>query len=417
MHLDFTPEQQALRRTIRRYYEELFTPELRAAFEVEREEMGGPVFREIVGRMGSDGWLGIGWPVEYGGQGRTPIEQLIFWDETHRARAPLPIIAVNTIGPTLMRYGSEEQKTELLPRILKGTLFFGVGYTEPGSGTDLASLQTRAVRDGDEYVVSGQKIFTTHAHDADYIWLAARTDPDAPKHKGISILLVPTNAPGFSCTPIHTMTGERTNTTFYEDVRVPVANRVGPENAGWSLITSQLNFERITLACPGFLDRMLDEVWAWAMQAPAGGKRAERARSEGEPETRRPGVGEPSGDKLIDVPWVQLHLARVFAKLEALRLLNWRSAWSVSVGQPSMAEASAVKVMGSEAFVECYRLLLEITDAAGLVRAGEPGALFGGLLEQAYRSAVTLTFGGGVNEVQRDIIALAGLGLPRARPS
>ena len=415
MHLDFTSEQQALRRTIRRYYEELFTPELRAAFEAEREEMGGPVFREIVGRMGSDGWLGIGWPVEYGGQGRTPIEQLIFWDETHRARAPLPIIAVNTIGPTLIQYGSPEQKAGLLPRILKGELFFAVGYTEPGAGTDLASLQTRAVRDGDEYVVNGQKIFTTHAHDADYVWLAARTDPDAPKHKGISILLVPTDAPGFSYTPIRTMTGERTNATFYEDVRVPVANRVGPENAGWSLITSQLNHERITLACPGFLDRMLDEVWAWAMQAPAGGKHAQRARSQGEPEARRPGVGQPSGDKLIDVPWVQLHLARVFAKLEALKLLNWRSAWSVSVGQPNMAEASAVKVMGSEAFVECYRLLLEITGAAGLVRAGEPGALFGGLLEQAYRSAVTLTFGGGVNEVQRDIIALAGLGLPRAR--
>jgi hypothetical protein len=407
MNLDLTPEQQALRRTIRRWYEELFTPELRAAFEAEREEMGGPVFREIVGRMGADGWLGIGWPVEYGGQGRTPLEQLVFWDETHRARAPLPIIAVNTIGPTLMQYGSAEQKAELLPRILKGTLLFGVGYTEPGAGTDLASLQTRAVRDGDEYVVNGQKIFTTHAHDADYIWLAARTDPDAPKHKGISILLVPTDAPGFSHTPIRTMTGERTNATFYEDVRVPVANRVGPENAGWSLITSQLNHERVTLACPGFLDRMLDEVWGWAMQAPAGVERTERARGE----------VEPSGDKLIDVPWVQLHLARVFAKLEALRLLNWRSAWSATVGQPDMAEASAVKVMGSEAFVECYRLLLEITDAAGLVRAGEPGALFGGLLEQAYRSAVTLTFGGGVNEVQRDIIALAGLGLPRARRS
>jgi alkylation response protein AidB-like acyl-CoA dehydrogenase len=407
MHLDFTSEQQALRRTIRRWYEDLFTPELRAAFEAEREEMGGPVFREIVGRMGADGWLGIGWPVEYGGQGRTPLEQLIFWDETHRARAPLPIIAVNTIGPTLMQHGSAEQKAELLPRILKGTLFFGVGYTEPGAGTDLASLQTRAVRDGDAYVVNGQKIFTTHAHDADYIWLAARTDPDAPKHKGISILLVPTDAPGFSHTPIRTMTGERTNATFYENVRVPVANRVGPENAGWSLITSQLNHERITLACPGFLDRMLDEVWGWAMQAPAGVERAERARSE----------VEPGGDKLIDVPWVQLHLARVFARLEALKVLNWRSAWSATVGRPDMAEASAVKVMGSEAFVECYRLLLEITDAAGLVRAGEPGALFGGLLEQAYRSAVTLTFGGGVNEVQRDIIALAGLGLPRARRS
>ncbi len=394
MHLDFSPEETALRHTIRRYYADLFTPELRAAFEAEREDMGGPVFREIVGRMGSDGWLGIGWPVEYGGQGRTALEQFIFWDETHRARAPLPIIAVNTIGPTLIQYGSPEQQAELLPRILKGELFFAVGYTEPGSGTDLASLQTRAVRDGNEYRVNGQKIFTTHAHDADYVWLAARTDPDAPKHKGISILLVPTDAPGFSFTPIHTMTGERTNATFYEDVRVPVSNLVGPENAGWSLITSQLNHERITLACPGFLDRMLDEVWGWAMQTKA-----------------------PDGARLAGLPWVQLHLARVYAKLEALKLLNWHSAWSVSVGQPNMAEASAAKVMGSEAFVECYRLLLEITGAAGLVRAGEPGALFGGLLEQAYRSAVTLTFGGGVNEVQRDIIAMAGLGLPRARRS
>ncbi len=394
MHLDFSPEETALRHTIRRYYADLFTPELRAAFEAEREDMGGPVFREIVGRMGSDGWLGIGWPVEYGGQGRTALEQFIFWDETHRARAPLPIIAVNTIGPTLIQYGSPEQQAELLPRILKGELFFAVGYTEPGSGTDLASLQTRAVRDGSEYRVNGQKIFTTHAHDADYVWLAARTDPDAPKHKGISILLVPTDAPGFSFTPIHTMTGERTNATFYEDVRVPVSNLVGPENAGWSLITSQLNHERITLACPGFLDRMLDEVWGWAMQTKA-----------------------PDGARLAGLPWVQLHLARVYAKLEALKLLNWHSAWSVSVGQPNMAEASAAKVMGSEAFVECYRLLLEITGAAGLVRAGEPGALFGGLLEQAYRSAVTLTFGGGVNEVQRDIIAMAGLGLPRARRS
>jgi alkylation response protein AidB-like acyl-CoA dehydrogenase len=248
------------------------------------------------------------------------------------------------------------------------------------------------VRDGDEYVIDGQKIYTTHAHDADYIWLAARTDPDAPKHKGISILLVPTDAKGFSVTPIRTLGSERTNATYYEGVRVPVANRVGPENAGWSLIVSQLNHERITLACPGFLDRMLDEVWGWATTSRTG-----------------------EGARVADLPWVQLHLARVYAKLEALKLLNWRSAWSATMGRPDMAEASAVKVLGTETFVECYRLLLEITGSAGLLRRGEPGALFGGLLEEAYRAAVTLTFGGGVNEVQRDIIAAAALRLPRAR--
>ena len=216
-------------------------------------EAGGPVFRKVVGRMGADGWLGIGWPKEYGGQGRTAIEQFIFWDETYRARAPLPIIPINTIGPTIMQFGTDEQKAEFLPKILKGELFFAVGYTEPSAGTDLASLKTRAVREGDEYVIDGQKVYTTHAHDAEYVWLAARTDPDAPrKHKGISIILVPTDAPGFSVTPIYTLGGERTNTTYYDNVRVPVTNRVGPENAGWQLITSQLNHERITLGHSGF---------------------------------------------------------------------------------------------------------------------------------------------------------------------
>jgi alkylation response protein AidB-like acyl-CoA dehydrogenase len=393
MRIDFTPEQKKLRQEIRDYYRDLFTPELSRAFEAEREEMGGPVFREIVGRLGRDGWLGIGWPVEYGGQGRTPIEQFIFWDETYRARAPLPIIPVNTIGPTVMQHGTEEQKREILPRILKGELFFGVGYTEPGAGTDLASLQTRAVRDGDEYRINGQKVFTTHAHDCDYIWLAARTDPAAPKHKGISILLVPTDAPGFSVTPIYTLGRERTNATYYQDVRVPASNLVGPENGGWGLITSQLNHERITLATPGFAESVLEEVWRWAAETPC-----------------------PEGGRMLDQQWVQIHLARVDAKLQALQVLNWRSAWALTEGIPNMAEASALKVMGTEFFVEAYNLLLEIVGAAGIVLEGEPGALFGGRLEAAYRSATTLTFGGGVNEVQRDIIAMAGLGLPRARP-
>src|SRR5262249_5661783 len=173
MKLDFTAEQRALRKEIRSYYRELLTPEVRAAFDAEREEMGGPLYRQLVGRMGSDGWLGIGWPREEGGQGGGPIEQFIFWDETYRARAPLPVIMVNTIGPTLMRFGSEAQKRELLPKILRGELHFAIGYTEPGSGTDLASLTTRAVQDGEHWVINGQKIFTTHAHDADVIWLAA----------------------------------------------------------------------------------------------------------------------------------------------------------------------------------------------------------------------------------------------------
>ncbi len=392
MYVDFTPEQKALRQQLRRYYADLFTPDLRKRLDQEWDELGGPAFREVMGRMGKDGWLVIGWPEQYGGQGRGHIEQFIFWDETYRARAPLPLITVNTVGPMLMQYGTEQQKREILPRIRDGELLVGIGYTEPGAGTDLASLQTRAVRDGDEWVINGQKSFTTHAQDAEYIWLAARTDPDAPKHAGISIILVPTDVPGFSCTPIRTIGGERTNTTYYENVRVPVTNLVGPEHGGWGLITGQLNLERITLAMPGPADRLLDEVWAWAARALA-----------------------PGGGRMLDQPWVQQNLARVYAKLDALKILNWRSAWSIDRGDPAMADASAIKVLGTEMAIELYRLLLEITGAAGIVRQWQSQALFGGLLEAAYRGAMVNTFGGGVNEVQRDIIAVAGLGLPRAR--
>jgi len=392
MHIEFTDEQKTLRDQLRRYYRTLFETDLRQRLDDEWDQLGGPAFREAMGRMGKDGWLAIGWPTEYGGQGRGHVDQFIFWDETYRARAPLPLITVNTVGPMLMQFGTEAQRAEFLPKIRNGELLVSIGYTEPGAGTDLASLQTRAERDGDEWVINGQKVFTTHAGDADYVWLAARTDPDVPKHKGISIILVPTDAPGFSVTPIYTLGGERTNTTYYDNVRVPVTNRVGPENAGWQLITSQLNHERITLATPGFADRLFDEVWAWAGKTMAAG-----------------------GGRMLDEPWVQLNLARVYAKLEALKVLNWRSAWAITAGTPNMAEASAVKVMGTEFFVECYRLLLEIVGAAGVIKAGQAGVLFGGLLEEAYRGATTLTFGGGVNEVQRDIIAMAGLWLPRAR--
>ncbi len=392
MHVDFTPEQKALRSELRAYYRELLQGDLRRELDEQWDQLGGPAFREAMGRMGKDGWLVIGWPEEHGGQGRGHLDQFIFWDETYRARAPLPVITVNTVGPMLMKWGSDAQKAELLPKIRDGELLVGIGYTEPSAGTDLAALQTRAVRDGDEWVINGQKIYTTHAQDAEYIWLAARTDPDAPKHKGISIILVPTDTPGFSCTPIRTVGGEMTNATYFADVRVPVENLIGPENGGWGLITGQLNLERITLAMPGPADRLLDEVWAWAEKTPA-----------------------PDGGRLLDVPWVQQNLARVYAKLDALKVLNWRSAWSIDQGQPDMADASAVKVLGTEMLIDLYRLLLEITQSAGTVRQFESGALFGGSLEQAYRGAMLTTFGGGVNEVMRDIIAMAGLGLPRAR--
>src|SRR5438132_247333 len=327
MHLDYTPEQQALGKELRAYFVRLMTPEYQA--ELATTEGGGPLYMQTVRRLGADGWLGIGWPREYGGQGRTPIEQFIFFDEAARAGIMLPTLTINAVAQAIMEHGTAAQKARFLPAILRGECHFAIGYTEPSSGTDLASLRTRAVRDGDSWVVNGAKLFTSQAEYADYIWLAARTDPDAPKHKGISMFIVPTSAPGYKITPIRTMGDVRTNATYYEDVRVPAENLVGPENGGWWLITTQLNHERIALSAVGYVDRIFEDVLRWAR------------------ETRL-----ADGARVIDRPWVQLHLARVRAGLEVLRLLNWQQAWSMTRGTLNYAEASAVKVYVSEFYVE-----------------------------------------------------------------
>jgi alkylation response protein AidB-like acyl-CoA dehydrogenase len=390
MELELSPEQRALQQQLRDYFEALMTPQRRASL-ASANEAAGPAYRDVVRQMGRDGWLGVGWPKEYGGQGRSPLEQYLFFSEAQRAGAPIPLVTLNTVGPTLMRFGNDEQRSYFLPRILAGELHFAIGYSEPGAGTDLASLRTRAVRDGDEYVVNGNKVFTTGAHDADWIWLACRTDPDAPKHKGISILLVDTSSPGFKHSPIWLLGGGHTNATYYEDVRVPASNLVGNENEGWKMITTQLNHERVALAPAGQTDRHLQEVRRWAQ------------------ETRR-----VDGTRVVDQQWVQLILARVHAKVEVLKLANWRVATSLAEGSLNPAEASMMKVFGTELRVEACRLLLEVLGSAGYLAAGAPGAVLRGELEQAYRHAPVGTFGGGVNEVQREIIGMAGLGMPRA---
>ena len=271
MFLEYTPEQQALRKELREYFAQLLTPDVRA--ELGEPGEGSPLFRDIVRQIGTDGWLGIGWPQEYGGQGRPATDQFIFFDEVQRAGAPFPFVTLNTVGPTIMRFGSDEQKSFFLPGILAGEINFAIGYTEPEAGTDLASLRTRAVLDGDEWVINGNKVFTSGANQADYVWLACRTDPDAPKHKGISIIVVPTASAGFKCTPIVTVGGNTTTATYYDDVRAPKGNVVGDVNAGWQLITTQLNHERVGLAAMGGLaHRLWDEVAAGADRPPQAGK-------------------------------------------------------------------------------------------------------------------------------------------------
>ncbi|MEY2478800.1 MAG: 3-oxocholest-4-en-26-oyl-CoA dehydrogenase alpha subunit [Actinomycetota bacterium] len=391
MRIEFTPEQQALQDELRAYFGGLMTPERRAELGNVGDEVGeGPVHKEIIRQMGRDGWLGIGWPKEYGGQGRGPVEQLIFLEEAARAGAPIPLVTLNTVGPTLAEYGTEEQKERFLPLILTGEVTIAIGYTEPGAGTDLASLRTKAVRDGDEYVVNGQKIFTSDGDIADFIWLACRTDADAPKHKGISILLVDTTLPGFKSTPIWTVAGGHTNSTYYEDVRVPVSMRVGEEHGGWKMITTQLNFERVALGPAARIIRALDSVIAWAKETTT-----------------------PDGVRYADLEWVRINLARVRAKTEACDLFNWRIASLQEHGQLNPADASALKVYGTELRIEALRLLMEILGPAATLKRDSPGAVLAGQLEMEYRGAIIGTFGGGVNEVQREIVASVGLGTPR----
>ncbi|MFI5883778.1 acyl-CoA dehydrogenase family protein [Streptomyces sp. NPDC051554] len=392
MHLAPTERQRRLRAELRTYFAALMPDGPPGTDDPQGQ-------RALLRRIGDDGWLGLGWPVEYGGQGRGADEQFVFFDEAYRAGAPVSMVTLNTVGPTLMKYGSEEQKADLLPGILRGELVFAIGYSEPSAGTDLACLRTRAVRDGRDWLIDGQKIFTSNAHNADWIWLACRTDPEAPKHRGISIVLVPTDAPGFSWTPIETVGGQRTTATYYDGVRVPAGNLVGAENEGWSLITNQLNHERVALAATGM---QAEEFYAAVLTA-----------------ARTP---DPvTGRRRVDEPWVRSQLAEAHARLAATRLLNWRLVGDVGAGRLAPGDASGVKVVGTESTVAVYRICQHIAGAdgpaglAGLVRSGSPGVFGDGELERLNRAAQINTFGGGVSEVQREIVATMRLGMTRGR--
>ena len=347
MFIELTPEQRQLQAELQQYFSNLISPEERAEMEADRH---GKAYRAVMRRMGQDGKLGVGWPKAFGGLGFGPIEQQIFVNEAHRADVPLPAVTLQTVGPTLQVFGSEEQKKRFLPAILAGELHFAIGYTEPEAGTDLAALRTAAVRQGDEYIVNGQKIFTTGAHDADYIWLACRTDPDAVKHKGISILIVDTKDPGYSWTPIILSDGaHHTNATYYNDVRVPADMLVGEENGGWRLITTQLNNERVMLGPAGRFAAIYDRVHAWA--------------------------SKPGGDGItpIDHDDVKRALGEIHAIWRINELLNWQVAAS---GETiDVADAAATKVFGTERVQYVGRLAEQIVagDDSDSERALPPG--------------------------------------------
>ena len=392
MYLAETPEQQALRKELREYFAAMLTPEVRA--ELGESGEGKPLFRELVRKLGADGWLGLGWPKEFGGQGRPATDQFIMFDEIQRAHAPFPFVTVNTVGPAIMAHGTQAQKDQYLTGILQGEINFAIGYTEPEAGTDLAALRCSAVLDGDEWVINCNKVYTSGANQSDYVWLACRTDTEAPKHQGITLIIVPTNTPGFEWTPIVTVGGVMTTATYYTDVRVPKENVIGEINGGWKLITMQLNHERVGLAAlSGLTERLLDDVTTWCRVTPS---------------------GTGNDQKMIDVPWVQADLAKSHALLDAIRLMTWKLAKAVSDNTLGPAEASGVKVFGTEKAVEVYRILQGILGPVSHLREGSEGAVIHGEVERAARAAQINTFGGGVNEIQRELVATAGLGLVRS---
>ena len=390
MFVDYTDSQKTLRREFREYFTTLIKPEHR---EELRNAESGELYKALIRQQGKDGMLAVGWPKEYGGRGLSESEQLIRYEEALLAGAPTPFVTLNTVGPAIMSNGTEEQKQRFLPGIAAGELHFAIGYTEPSAGTDLASLITSAVKDGDHYIVNGNKVYTSGAEGADYIWLAARTDPEAPKHKGISILVADTSDPGFSYGPIHTVGGVRTNVTYYTDVKVPTDMIIGEENGGWRLITSQLNHERVGLAAWGIQGwKIFREAMDWARNT----KTAD-------------------GRRVIDEPGAQRNIAEVYAHLEAMRVMNARMAWQLDKHEMNPVFPSAIKVYSTEILLEICRLLMDVVGPHALIAPGSAGAALHGDLEHEHRRALINTFGGGVVEVLRGLVATHGLGMPQHR--
>ncbi len=391
MEFALTPEQEQFVKDFQNYLRTHMTPELKADLDKEISYSESSICRKFIRQMGQDGWLGVGWPKEFGGQGRSPIEQHLFYEIAHYEGAPLPVLPLNTVGPALMRFGSEEQKKEFLPLILRGEMEISIGYTESDAGTDLASIKTAAVRDGDYYIINGAKVFTSLAHTSDYIWIAARTDPNAPKkHHGISVFLIPLNTPGITIKPLYTMPGERSNYTFYDNVRVPKSCLVGEENKGWKYITTQLDFERIMLSPSSPMKRNIEDAIQWAKET----------RVDGKP--------------VIEHPGVKTELAELIMEVEVLKMLNYQVAWLITNGVVPYAEASMVKVFGSELYQRVNGTLLQIMGQYGQLQAQSKWAPLRGRVEKAFRSDIVFIFGGGAIEVQKNIIAMAGLGMPRS---
>ncbi|TMA88404.1 MAG: acyl-CoA dehydrogenase [Deltaproteobacteria bacterium] len=389
MRYAYTPEQVAWRDEVRAFVRRHVTPALAAEMRQAGNEGDGPLARGFHQRLFEKGWWGIGWPKEFGGLGKSAIDQFIFVEEMETAGAPAMQLTIRSVAPTILRAGSEEQKARWLPPILRGELEFAVAYSEPDAGTDLAALKTRAVLDGDHWVINGQKMWNTGAHTATHNWVAVRTEPEAPKHRGISMMIVPMDAPGITVQPLWTWSGIRTNAVFLEDVRVPKDHLVGERGMGFYYAMMALDFERIMIGSVGLLLRLLGELKDFVR----------RTKREGAP--------------LGSVPWVRRALADLEMRVEVGRQIGLLNAWLTDQGVVPTKEGSIAKVYVSELNAHLASVGMEIIGLAGQLAPDDPAAPLHGRLQWLYTTAPLQRFGGGTNEIQRCIIAQRGLGLPR----
>ena len=388
MEFRFSEQALAFEREVEDFLAVEWSQEVRRALDASPDRY--VVEREFRRKLADKGWLTMSWPREYGGQERSYEEQYLFQEALNYVSAPGATVGVQQVGPTLMTYGSDEQKASFLPRIARGEIDFALGYTEPDAGTDLASLQLRAVRDGDDYVLNGIKRFTSAAHRAEYVWLAARTDPSAPKHRGISMFLVDLETPGITVSPIWTMSGIRTNEVYWEDVRVPADALVGEENRGWYYAAHALDFERVSIFTVSGVRAVFDALMRWA------------------------GEEGPGGRRPIDDAHVSRTLADYKVQLEVLQMLAYRNLGMIKRGEHPNHEASEVKIFSTELMQRILHTGTKLLGPYGQLTPESALAPLGGRIEQGYRAAVMPTFGAGSNEVMRTIIATRGFGLPRA---
>lgn len=393
MDFRFGPEDEAFRQELRSWLQENVPPDWEGVF-LEEDEEAWRTGRAFVKKLAAKGWVAPAWPREYGGMEASPAMQLVYNEEMGYHRAPIGSIvqAVGYIGPAILFFGAEEQKRQHLPPISAGEVVWCQGFSEPEAGSDLASLTTRAVRDGDDYIINGSKIWTSNAHRADWCILLARTDPAAAKHKGISFFLVDMKEKGITVQPIVNMANVHSfNQVFFEDVRVPSSALLGPENQGWYIAAMTLDLERSSLvaAAISMARRSLDDLIGYCKETKVDGKR------------------------LLDNPQVRHKLAELAIEVEVGKYLTYRVVSLHAKREPGSIEAAVCKLYNTELDVRISNAGIEILGLYGQLEKDSKGALFMGRFQKSYLYAIAMLVGGGASEIQKNIIAVRGLGLPR----